>query len=208
MILFHALNIDAFHSRKKFGRSAPSVKTMMHNFFVGLLLFSPAAAAQSTRSGVHKVIIIADVGIDDAGALLLALGSPALDIIGVVSAFGGHGDPKVTARNAFALVNAAGRSADIPIIVGESWPLGSGKPLILDDVTAAGAFHGPDGIAGLLGPLKEETDREASTACVANETSAAEFMAQAARRHPGEVYVLCFSPLTNLAHALAIEPRL
>ena len=68
--------------------------------------------------GKHSVIVIADPGVDDAGALLLALASPSIHLLGVVSSFGGHPDPRLTARNAQRLIEAAGREADVPVIVG------------------------------------------------------------------------------------------
>ncbi len=37
--------------------------------------------------------------------------------------------------------------------------------------------------------------------------SAAEFMVRSVRAHPGEVTILCAGPLTNVAMAIAIEPR-
>ncbi|MDH3423660.1 MAG: nucleoside hydrolase, partial [Gemmatimonadota bacterium] len=40
------------------------------------------------------------------------------------------------------------------------------------------------------------------------DVSAAEFIVEMARRHPGEITLLPIGPLTNIALALAIEPRL
>ena len=151
--------------------------------------------------GKHSVIVIADPGVDDAGALLLALASPSIHLLGVVSSFGGHPDPRLTARNAQRLIEAAGREADVPVIVGAAWPLGLGQPLS----NGGSAFHGPDGLGGVLGELAPEPE---PAACNANESSAAEFIAQSARRMPGEIHLLCFSPLTNVALALSLEPRL
>ena len=41
-----------------------------------------------------------------------------------------------------------------------------------------------------------------------NGISGPEFIASTVRSMPGEVHIICFSPLTSLAVALAIEPRL
>ena len=142
------------------------------------------------------VIIIADVGIDDAGALLLAVGSPALNVLGVVSSFGCHKDPRVTARNAHALLAAANRT-DVPIFLGASFPIGLNGPLQNDGTH----FHGAEGLGGLLG-LGEDVDQTCNSASVSTDVGGAEFIVERARSMAGEVHLLCFSPLTNIAHAV------
>ena len=146
------------------------------------------------------VILIADPGVDDAGALLLALGSPSLEILGVISSFGCHGDPKVTARNSRSILAAANRS-DIPVIAGANWPLG------LDDYfrNDGSPFHGPDGLGGLLGSLDESKEAECTAA---TNVSGAEFIVSHARSRPGEIELVSFSPLTSVALAIGLEPRL
>ena len=94
---------------------------------------------------------------DDAGALLFALGAPSLDVLGVVSSHGGHAEPKVTARNTRRLLSAAGR-ADVPVIEGAETPVGYGHKLM----DGGNPFHGPDGMGGVYGPL---TDEEAAVLC-------------------------------------------
>ena len=66
-----------------------------------------AVALVGALSLPKPVILVADVGIDDAGGLLWAAASDALDVLGVVSSFGCHPDPVVTARNAELLLEAA-----------------------------------------------------------------------------------------------------
>ena len=169
-----------------------------------LLLLSVLAV-----SAGQKVIIIADVGVDDAGALLTACGQPDLDILGVVSNFGGHANPNVTARNARALLKDIGRE-DIPVFVGPRWPVGMDMPLQKD----GSSFHGWDGLGGQLGldafsagvepRVSDELAYDARTESI----SGPEFMVSTVRSMPGEVYIICFSPLTAVAVAVAIEPKL
>ena len=171
-----------------------------------------AVALLGALSAPKPVILVADVGIDDAGGLLWAAASDALDVLGVVSSFGCHPDPVVTARNAELLLDAAGRS-DIPVYIGADvdfrdkpsrWPpwksaLGKrrGQPLHRD----GRHVHGADGFGGVF--ASNETQCAA-----AQRESGAEFIAQTARARPGEVTILCFSALTNVALAATLEPAL
>ena len=72
---------------------------------VALLTLSVAAADTTVAadgSAVDRtpVILIADPGIDDAAALLLAASSPLFELVGVVSSFGCHSDVARTSANA------------------------------------------------------------------------------------------------------------
>lgn len=157
----------------------------------------PAIVAGLVAAAPRPVIIVADVGVDDAAGLLLALASPELEVLGVTATFGCHKDVEVTARNAERLLAAAGRS-DVPVYRGSPFPTGKTHPPSWD-----GSFvHGEDGFGDL------SMDHTACTPAEHGGLSAAEFIAQSARRLPGEVALLCFSALTNVGHALAIEPRL
>ena len=64
--------------------------------------------------------------------------------------------------------------------------------------------HGADGFGGEA-PTEEQLE---TCAADAPGISAAEFIATTARARPGEVSVLCFSPMTNVALAVLIEPAL
>ena len=67
------------------------------------------------------VIFDCDPGHDDAIALLLALGSPELHLLGVVTSYGNQTLAKTTV-NALRLLQFAGRT-DIPVAVGADQPL-------------------------------------------------------------------------------------
>jgi purine nucleosidase len=163
-----------------------------------LLLAATLAAAEPKKR--IPVIIVADVGIDDAAATLLAVRHDELEILGIAASFGCHGDVRQTARNARRLLRAAG--ACVPVYVGSAFPLGESEPP-KDD----GAYiHGFDG----FGDVEDEVESPDSSCSLADEPaalSAAEFIARTARERPG-VDVLVFSPLTNLALATLIEPNL
>ena len=158
------------------------------------LLLVAIARAESRQPNALPCIVIADVGVDDGVGLLLALASPELEILGIASTFGGHKDVRKTSANAKKLLEYANR-ADIPVYSGAIHPYGSSRLLDGDGTIV----HGPDGFGGVGG----DGDK-----CQLPGVSAAEWMVTIVRSRPGEITVVSFSPLTNLALALALEPNL
>ncbi|GAB4099460.1 nucleoside hydrolase [Sinomonas halotolerans] len=132
-----------------------------------------------------------DTGIDDALALAYLLASPSAELLGIGTVSGNVG-AAVGARNTLDLLEMAGR-ADVPVAVGSHHPL-------------AGAFHGgaphvhgENGVGGVSLPPARAS---------AVEGSAAELLVRLAHAHAGSLRVLAIGPLTNLAEALRLEPRL
>src|SRR5207244_1561971 len=91
----------------------------------------------------RPIIIDTDPGIDDAVAILLALASPELDVLGIV-AVAGNLPLAATARNARRLVELAGRP-ELPVYAG--CPRSIGGPRIDADEQ-----HGEDGLGDLVLP--------------------------------------------------------
>lgn len=144
------------------------------------------------------VILVADVGVDDAAALIWLARDPTIDLLGVAASFGCHGDVEQTATNARRVLRAVGTC--VPVYVGSPYALGEARRP--DGFTYV---HGEDGLGSVAG-TEEEARRPP---CTLNETlSAAEFIVQTARQRPGEVTVIVTSPLTNLALAHLLEPLL
>jgi inosine-uridine nucleoside N-ribohydrolase len=137
-----------------------------------------------------KVIIDADPGIDDAMAILFALASPALDVVGITTGFGNATIENAT-ENALTVVGLAGSS--VPVARGAERPLERELP------PPPTFVHGADGLgqAGRQHPVG-----------TALEQTAAEFIVDMARRFPGEITLVPVGRLTNVALALEIEPRL
>lgn len=138
-----------------------------------------------------KIIFDTDPGIDDSMALLLALASPELEVIGVTTVFGNNSVEKLT-LNALRILDVAGRS-DIPVAQGAAAPL-------VRAYRGRGAdVHGADGLGNSNLPLP---------AGKALDESAAAFIVQTVCAQPGEITLVAVGPLTNLALALKLEPRL
>lgn len=137
-----------------------------------------------------RVFVDCDPGIDDAVALAYLAARPEVQILGVGAVFGNN-TVTVTARNALRLLALYGRP-DVPVAVG------AGRPLV-QEPRLAEHVHGDNGLGDVELP---EPEREPVA------ESAAELLVRLARENPGELDVLAVGPLTNLAIAIGLEPRL
>jgi purine nucleosidase len=140
----------------------------------------------------RKIIIDTDPGQDDAFAILFALGSPQdLEVVALTTV-GGNVPLALTSRNALQIAELAGR-ADIPVYAGCARPMV--KPL-----KTAEYVHGPTGIDGctLPEPLKPLREQHAVNFLVDSLMAAPE----------GELTVCTLGPMTNLAMAMVMEPRI
>ena len=90
-----------------------------------------------------KIILDCDPGHDDAVAMLLAWGSPEIELVGVTTVVGNQTLDKVT-RNALPVARVAG-------IVGVPFAAGSARPLVREIETAA-EIHGESGLDGPVLP--------------------------------------------------------
>ncbi len=140
---------------------------------------------------LHKIIIDTDPGVDDAMAIFFALCSPELEVIGLTTIFGNvHTDLATT--NALRLLEIAGRT-DIPVARGAEHPLAGpfGGPVPF--------VHGEDGQGNAFLPPPTTT---------AIEQPAATFIVEQIMAAPGEITLVPIGPLTNIALALRLEPRI
>jgi len=132
------------------------------------------------------ILIDCDPGHDDAIALLLALGSPEVELLGVTTVHGNQTLEKTT-KNALRVLELAGRT-DIAVAAGADRPLE--RALVV-----AGHVHGESGLDGPVLP-------EPTTAPVAQE--APDFLAE--RLVDGTTLVPT-GPLTNIALLLERHPN-
>jgi inosine-uridine nucleoside N-ribohydrolase len=132
----------------------------------------------------ERIVIDCDPGHDDAIALLLALASPEVDLVGVTTVAGNQTLEKTTA-NAIRVLDFAGRD-DIPVAAGADRPL-------LREGQVAAHVHGE---TGLDGPNLPPPQREPLA------QHAVEFLAE----HVDGATLVPVGPLTNVALLLARHP--
>jgi inosine-uridine nucleoside N-ribohydrolase len=130
------------------------------------------------------VILDCDPGHDDAIALLLALASPELELLGVTTTYGNQTLDKTTA-NALRVLELVDRT-EIPVAAGAERPLAR-------ELVVAAHVHGESGLDGPVLP-------EARAAPIVDDAMA--FTAKAIRAAPQAVTLVATGPLTNVARYL------
>lgn len=141
---------------------------------------------------VTKIILDCDPGYDDAVALLLAAGDPRIELLAVTTVAGNQSIEKVTG-NARRILRAVGRE-DIPVAAGAIRPLVRGGAAFCPEI------HGESGLDGTTLP-------EAVTPVDAR--AAAQLIVDTIMREPaGTVMLVPTGPLTNIALAARLEPRI
>ena len=140
---------------------------------------------------VQKIIIDTDPGQDDAVAILLALASNELEVIGITCVAGNVG-LDLTSLNTCKICELANR-IDIQVFAGAANPLG--RSLI-----KAEHVHG---VTGLDGTNLPEPKKQV------NSVSAMEFIRNTIKEHPpGEITICALGPLTNIALAFEKDVEL
>lgn len=139
----------------------------------------------------RKIIIDTDPGQDDAIAILLALASPELEVVGI-TAVAGNVPLRLTEKNARKICELAGRP-DVRVFAGAE------RPLLRRSVTAE-HVHGK---TGLDGPILPEPTMPLQ------EQHAVDFIIETLMKEESGTITLCpLGPLTNIALALIREPRI
>jgi len=142
-------------------------------------------------SNPRKIIIDTDPGQDDAVAILLALGSPELEVLGI-TAVAGNVPLALTQKNCRIICELAGRP-DIPVYSGAI------RPLVRELVTAENV-HGK---TGLNGPVLSDPTMPLQ------EQYAVDFIVETLMAEPENTVTLCvLGPLTNIALAMIREPKI
>ena len=139
----------------------------------------------------HKIIIDTDPGQDDAVAILLALASSEIDVLGIV-AVAGNVPLALTEKNARKICELAGRP-DIKVYPGAI------RPMVRSLVTAE-EVHGK---TGLDGPVLTDPTMPLQS------QHAVDYLVETLMSNPAGTITLCtLGPLTNVGLALVREPRI
>jgi inosine-uridine nucleoside N-ribohydrolase len=135
------------------------------------------------------ILLDCDPGHDDAIALLLALASPEVELLGVTTVAGNQTLEKTT-RNALKVLEFVGRE-DLPVAVGADRPL-------VRDAWVAAHVHGETGLDGpdLPDPQTEPVEEHA-----------VDFLADKLLRSKQPITLVPVGPLTNIALLLARYPE-
>ncbi len=137
----------------------------------------------------RKIIIDTDPGQDDAAAIMLALGSPELQILGITTV-AGNVPLSRTSTNARIILEFCART-DVKVFAGADKPIA--RPLI-----TAEHVHGK---TGLDGPELHEPQMPLQA------QHAVDFIIETLRNEPeGSVTLCTLGPLTNIATALQKAP--
>ena len=142
---------------------------------------------------MRKIILDCDPGHDDAVAILLAAGNPDIELLGLTTVGGNHTIDHVT-RNAQQVLTVAGLDS-VPVYRGATRPL-------LNDVVTAEDIHGDTGmeIHGFALP---------EPAVGVQDDGAVQWIVDTLmREEPGTVTLVPTGPLTNIALAARLEPRI
>ncbi|AEC02327.1 Ribosylpyrimidine nucleosidase [Parasphaerochaeta coccoides DSM 17374] len=137
----------------------------------------------------HRIIMDVDTGHDDAAAIVLAAGSPEIKIEGIV-AVGGNQIREKTLANTLNVCQHIG--LDVPVFAGQE------NPLVRKRVNA-GYIHGESGLDGPhFAPRTKLAEKERGV----------DFIIRTVMENPGEITIVALGPLTDIALALILEPRL
>ncbi len=139
---------------------------------------------------MYHILLDTDPGIDDALALLVALASPEIRLEAITTVSGNIPVDQAT-RNVLALLQLAGHTS-IPVARGCHRPL-AGAP------TYATHIHGQHGLGYAKLPELHRT---------AIAQSGPELIIEKVMEAPGKLTLVAIGPLTNIACALAKEPRI
>ena len=146
----------------------------------------------STENQKIDIILDCDPGYDDAAAILLAAGNPNVNILAITVVAGNQSIAKVT-RNALAIAQVAGLH-DVPIAAGAT------RPLMIEPEVAA-EIHGETGLddATLPEEIVLKTDPRHAVQVIIDTVMS---------RPAGTVTLVPTGPLTNIALAARLEPRI
>lgn len=150
---------------------------------------------------MEKVILDVDTGTDDAIAIMTAILSPDLDVIGICSVNGNRGI-EFTTENTLRVVEYLGMQDKIHVYKGCSMPiivsLVTGRR---KDIPYKGPEDPQDNVHGDYIELPEATIKP-------EKEHAVFWLIDILMKSDGDITLISVGPLTNIAMALRIEPKI
>ncbi|SDR86291.1 pyrimidine-specific ribonucleoside hydrolase [Friedmanniella luteola] len=137
----------------------------------------------------RTIVLDVDTGTDDALALLYAVAHPDLTIR-AVSCVAGNASLERVVANTQQVLDAAG-APDIPVGAGA-------RKALVERVQQESAFHGEDGLAGIVLP---------ATARTVSPLNAVELLRQQVVEADSPVTLVALAPQTNIALLLTLHPE-
>jgi purine nucleosidase len=138
----------------------------------------------------QRVILDVDTGVDDALAIMLAVRSPELDVLGITTVSGNVPVARCTANT--LLVLEVLNASNIPVVSGAIAPRARAA-------FPAAEVHGVDGLGNVTARYPTPARRAAQ--------GAVDFLLEMIRRFPGELTLIALGPLTNVATAIRKDPE-
>jgi inosine-uridine nucleoside N-ribohydrolase len=139
-----------------------------------------------------RVIIDTDPGLDDTAAILFTLACPERVTVEMFTTVFGNTTIEHVTRNMLSILDVAGHN-EIPVYQGAARPL-------LREPRYAPHIHSQDGLGGLAGQYPPSGTVQPGIA--------AEKIVEHIMGSPGQITLVALGPLTNVALALRLEPRL
>ncbi|XP_030853456.1 uncharacterized protein LOC594464 isoform X2 [Strongylocentrotus purpuratus] len=146
-----------------------------------------------TTNMAEKVTMVldCDIGVDDATALMMALGQPNVDMLGI-TCVKGNIDVNQVAINALRVLQKCNR-LDIPVYVGATTS-------ILRHEIDARAVHGDDGLGNIPNPEAPPPSD------MLQSEHAVQALIRLANEQPHKITLVAIGPLTNVALAMRLDP--
>lgn len=141
----------------------------------------------------RKLILDVDTGTDDAVAIMLAALHPDLDLVGITTV-NGNVEVEYCTNNSLRTLDFIGRP-EIPVY--EGMP----TPIVRPDFPIPRAMKAETGVHSRELPIPETNLKK-------QQAHAVEFLVETYRKTTDEIVLMPVGPLSNIAAALAVEPKL
>lgn len=150
---------------------------------------------------LHKIIMDVDTGTDDAVAILMAIASEKIELLGICTV-NGNRNVELTTDNTLRVVDYVGKGGEVKVYKGCALPLVSTldparRPLI---PYGDKYFDGQENHGNHLDLPETELKPE--------EKDAVSFLIETLMKSDGDISIVAVGPLTNLAVALRAKPEI